>query len=524
MPRLFDSDENQVSIEHVAEGLCADKSGSSTKEQISRVSTILKLHNYLVNQTHPDIKLIDCSKRYGNILADLRDIVERSNDNVCSDEKIYLIDEFHRNYISTARDDIKLRYAEVKQAAPEVLRLFFMHYAMEVSAICKRGLITNIEWDLQDKHDEDEFDFESETFFNKLMEKMSTSFSPVTAVNDYDDALLIWDLVQHNGNEETDPLTGESVKLYVKTNQIEQIKQIQERCRCRFRPFYDKLIMPIISLSDMGYSCSGERFERELGELKTNKLVNRWYGITQVCEAILPIKFYQDSSLQEHETVIISKDEAQLLNKERSDDTTANKICRPVQYEPTTNSISGVDKLDSVETVEAQELVQDVSLKTSVKERAIKRAYRRLIKNIKEKKTNKVYYSHKVQPQVAAIKEVKTTEKQSDPADKHGFVKVELQHKLGQQLDRLSDEELLSLEGAFGRKGGLIKRHKRGPRPGDVNLLQLQRDQVLSYEHTKSLSDIISGWIDEISPSRRTIMVFGALVLGALILGIVLAV
>lgn len=524
VPHLFDGDENSVSIKHIAEELCATKSGS-TKEQISRVSTVVKLHEFFSNLAE-DTKLSDCGKRYNEVLTSLQNLVSVSNENVCSDDKIDLIEDFHRNFISANREDVKQRAADGREAAPEVLRLFFMHYALEISAICKRGLITNIEWDLHDKVKKSDFDFGGHTVLNELMAKMSASFSPVTAINDYDDVLLIWDMVEDDAEEEVDELTGEPVRLLIKAKRVDQIKRVQEKCRCKFRPFYEKLIMPIINLVDIGYSYTGERFERELHELRVNPLVRRWYGVTQICEAILPIRFYQDDKLAERELVIISREEEVVIKEQLAGNIDhTGQVCSgsELKYEPTTNSMVGIDKLESVETIEAQELVYDVNLKVTVRERAIKRAHHRLLKNIQDKEAEHLYYSHRKEEVDGG--EVKVSD--GNPAEpevgEEEFVKEGLQERLSEQLKGMSDEEILAMEGAIGTRKRIIKRNKQRPRAGDVNLLQVQNKQVLSYQHTKSWSEMFDGFLDKFAPRKRNIILFGSILIGILVLVLVVA-
>lgn len=111
----------------------------------------------------------------------------------------------------------------------------------------------------------------------------------------------------------------------------------------KFKPFYDKLIMPLISLSNLGCNYQGELLARELEELKKNKLVRRWYNIVQTCEAFNSMDIYGDPEMvfdNKQALTFITKNEAAELKKQHTksigeEETEDGSKERAIEYDPT---------------------------------------------------------------------------------------------------------------------------------------------------------------------------------------------
>lgn len=449
-------------LESLIKLLCESK--ESKDELVSRISTVVKLAEHFEEQLHDD-RLTECRLKYSESIKELKEVVTLSSKNVCSEEKVSLIDKFHRKYISTVpAPDNELRIDEqvVANEAPYLLRLFFMHYAMEVSAICKRNLINNLEWELGDEFTEEDYEFGSNRgVLSRIVTNLNNYFSSNEAVNNYEDVILIWDLIQGDMLDESskelknaanvcvDKSTGEPVKLILKARYVVNVKMMQQKCSRKFRPVYETLILPIIRLSDLGYSSKGEQFSKEIEEFKKNRLVKIWYNLTQLCEAILPIKFVHDKSLREHQAVIITKEEADFLEQQQPVEA---KSQEPVfEYTPTTNSMLRIDKLDSVSTAEARNLVNKVKLNVDSRDRALRRTLLKVIRNLRTSNFSYLFISYKAQIR-KILQDDSLTKKVPDGESSKRFVKKDIQDVLIESLADMSEFELLKLEGAMRRE------------------------------------------------------------------------
>lgn len=104
------------------------------------------------------------------------------------------------------------------------------------------------------------------------------------------------------------------------------------------------------------------------------------------------IKFYQDKTLGLDSAQVISADEAKQLVQTQSqlvEVGVGGKQVKWFTYEPVTNSMEGIDKLDWVGTEEAQELISQIKLDISKEERATNRAMDQIARNIGQSQDTK---------------------------------------------------------------------------------------------------------------------------------------
>lgn len=98
----------------------------------------------------------------------------------------------------------------------------------------------------------------------------------------------------------------------------------------------------------------------------------------------MPIELYADECLGGNAVVVIGKEEAQVLEERGLGDDHDEDQLRPIEYEPSTNSMEQIDQLDSVATMKAQRLVASVRSNLSAKDRAIRRAIFQLFRNMRQ--------------------------------------------------------------------------------------------------------------------------------------------
>lgn len=526
VPDILDYDSDS-DIDLIAGHVCTDVHAIfHTNQQISRISTVVRLNHLVAESAAP--KWDTCRQRFGESIKSLARLLQTSNQNVCSDEKLSLIEDFHSRFVSTTKED----KAKQTDEAPNLIRIFFLHYAMEVSAICRRGLINNLEWDISKLFQEQDYQMGEDNVFSRLLDGMAEQFGSMDKVNDYDDIILIWDLIKgslydknnqqaiqklqqqqrQSGGEDlteegVDQVTGESVKMLVKVKSPSRMQLMQQKCRNTFKPVYGKLILPIIRLSYLGYSQSGQRFEKELQELRVNPLVKRWYEITQICEAILPVRLFQDEALEANQVVMITKSEAAELSKLQSPTLeAASEELQQVEYEPTTNTMMAIDQLSSVETIAGQQLVKSINTNISARSLAIKRMLRRLLKKSKDFILNR------------AMSFLFSRKKNSNNNELQ-YVSENIKEVSSRSLAQLTEEELLNLEGGACVHRP-IERRRRRQRKGDVDQERSARSEAISYMHTKSWSDIMAGFwanITVLAPSWPMLIMIMFFIMGLII-------
>lgn len=363
---LDDGEEtSEGGIKFIANIVC--KNNDSVYKQVAKPYTVLKLNEYLSNTSDLDSdELVECFETYEDSLSDLSKIISSSDRNVCSDEVVSLIRDYHLKYISESDHDRAYNDA----AAPKMLKIFFIQYALKVSAICKLAVIGNLERQASLLNEVEL----SSPLLGSVLSELSTYVNPVEKVHDFDDLQLGWDAVLLDGPPDIDPIAKEPVRLYLKVKDANTMVAWQSDCRNKFRPVYGKIIMPVVRLADCGYSANTPSVDLERKRLidRSSDGVRNWYSVAQICEAILPMRFVSDNSLLEDEVVRLSREEGRALAG-----ISVNKAALPreqkIDYEPDTNPMVYEDEL-TIKSDQSLETLRSIDLETSIVDRALGRA------------------------------------------------------------------------------------------------------------------------------------------------------
>lgn len=383
------------------------------KKQISRQSTVDKLANFFESSAVSGGYYAQCAERYRDIVADLNLVLKTRPDNVCSEEKVSAIERFHNKHLSTSSNvAVDLVKARAEADRHPMLNLFFMYYVMEVSAICKNSVLEQLQLAHGEfEFTEDEYELVGENnSLAHLLSGISGYLAPPDKLSDLDDIVYLWDLLGHGivgkiirstllvadddeqqqqqqqptQDDQIDPETGAPIRILLKVKDGQTAKLIQSKCLNRFRPIYSKIIVPVTRLSNLGYfgDFSNNQNSKEKSALLNNELLKKWYNLVQVCEALRPIKFYEDPSLDANDAVIMTMKEAQQLDGETQIETQADDDDVRIEYEPSTNKWpSGMDRLVTVDELKAQDLVRRIKLNLSAHDRSMNRIFARLVKN-----------------------------------------------------------------------------------------------------------------------------------------------
>lgn len=124
-------------IDVVAQAVCdkAKAAGKFKNHQISRLSTIVKLDEYLASSAN---KLSDCYSSHKTTLSELRKLITNGHlKTECASDMIEAIEAFHKEYIQEASQE---------KLVPQMIKFFFMRYAAEVGAACPEASRVSPVW------------------------------------------------------------------------------------------------------------------------------------------------------------------------------------------------------------------------------------------------------------------------------------------------------------------------------------------------------------------------------------------
>lgn len=264
----IDAQSNEVAIN--LKKLCNDQ-----PVDLNRVSQLIDIIE-LLETGYQEPK---CNSDTTEAILDIFTLITEHKDDVCSMSKVDQIRDYHLEYVV---DNNK------RKSLPKALRNFFISYGLKIDSICKKNMINSLVLDTTST-----LTLEDYSILNSWTNDENSLLNEINGgPADYGDLLSM----KGFANAEM-PLFDEkenSEKLLVKKATSNLLKQIQSVCELRFKPFYERLILPLVRLSNLGYDYQGEELERELVEFRQNIRVQQWYKITYLCESFKDIELVQD--------------------------------------------------------------------------------------------------------------------------------------------------------------------------------------------------------------------------------------
>jgi hypothetical protein len=331
------------------------------------------------NQENP----VESCKVYKESFDDLENILEVvQGGHICNLDLVDKIRDFHFKYVHNP-SELK---REDSERIPTSLRYFFMSLCFQISANCKKNLINDLEYVTKGQITEDDYEE------IKLLEKHDANLVGIKSqVTDFDDILLLDDLNEVAGAEQGEDENEVGVIIKVKTNQV--LGKLLRVCQRKFKPFYDRLIMPLIRLSNLGYNYEGELLEREIDELKTNQLARRWYYIVQVCESLRSFKIYEDPDdvvdtygVPRQQVTLISKDEAAMLERRNlkpvGEENLGAETGKPIEFHEIVSHND--DELWIQDQEELHKLVKQHKASATERDRIKERLFKMIVSKLKE--------------------------------------------------------------------------------------------------------------------------------------------
>lgn len=271
--------------------ICALNSRPRGFTSLDQVRSVLDGHNRLEGAA--------CSAEFNEAFEELGKLVAdgRIVGDICGREAYGAIRRFHQRFISAytpeaARPELLLARNQRLKPIPPSLAQFFILFALQASAQCKRELVARLEGDLGGLVSDEEFEVmrnarrEAARLFGHEYRERTTKFDKL--VLPVDDDLLA---------TAADQGEDEDGKLYFKVRFGDVLKRMQDLCEFKFRPIYEELFRPVIWLANLGYSDrTNTKHEREL--LNHNKNFTRWLSIIEHCQVFKYIEVIHDDSLE----------------------------------------------------------------------------------------------------------------------------------------------------------------------------------------------------------------------------------
>lgn len=345
------------------QSICEKNNHKTTLKAISQVKNLISD----VKKERPD----SCEPYLNSFiqLDPILNVVQTGN--TCNLEMVNMLRNYHLEFINGSEkknSDDKI---------PNQLRFFFISLCFQISAECKMTLINSLEYDTKENITEEDYKT------NDLLEKYGATFlDRGTKIEDFDDILLLSDINSAIGGLDE---TSRDTKIMVKVKTNMMLKSLVKTCQNKFRPYYEKLILPLVVLSNLGYNYQGELLARELKELKDSELIRRWYNIVQTCEAFRAIEIFEDNDnvLEGQQAItLISKDEANSLREKQINNNNDENNSEAIVYEP--QPAHNSDELWIQDQSELEKLVNKYKANASESERIKKKLLKKLFSKFKE--------------------------------------------------------------------------------------------------------------------------------------------
>lgn len=334
-----------------------------------RLVSISQVRQLIADSKSAEISACNDIRRSLNLLDEILEVVESGK--TCNLDLVEKIRRYNYVFVAHSKSNKKVDQGD-SRPTPDAVRQFFISLCFQISAECKISMINSLENDTRELISEPDYDI------IQLLERSGvTLLDTETEVSDFDDIVLLDDLQNSlEGPQET----PSKLLIKVKSNRI--INDLIRTCRNKFKPIYDKLIMPLIKLSNLGFNYQGELLARELEELKHNVLVKRWYNIVQTCEAFESVEIYEDPDMlpssDRRAITFITRTEAQKLAKQqKSPSERTDEDGSPIEYEQVKTHNS--DRLWIQDQQELERLVWKYQARVTEAERIRSKLFRKLL-------------------------------------------------------------------------------------------------------------------------------------------------
>jgi len=301
--------------------LCSSNSDASD-EHIEVAFKSVTLKDVCANRQVPIISVADARRLIGELIQEpdmcpesfRQSLYELSpvlalekGQRLCGEAKFKQIAEYHFRYINPKQEtyrtgddldhlnkvvkkrplteekfDYSVQLDDYKQEImiPISLQQFFKAWALQVSGLCKRALVDNLERAIQTLLYDTELDL-----IDRFVKIGPQVMDPITKspTNELKFSTLVYMPELEGFRGPNDDV------LHAQTTQLDLTKEpelnvFMHACRDRFRPIYSKLILPVVRLAKLGYDYVGPRIDDISDTFTKDSQMLKWLALTSVCE------------------------------------------------------------------------------------------------------------------------------------------------------------------------------------------------------------------------------------------------
>lgn len=274
-----------------------------------------------------------CDRRVESAVIELHDIAVMDREDVCTQDKADKVASWFKEFGLFSPENVLM--------IPGPLKKFFYAYGLLLSEACRKNMAKHLIEDSHQRLNEEDF-----ALLNRWTDDDSFLSRMIKDPKDFDHLVLPKKLNKVLKKPKSKNSDEDDKTIYIETPTAGEIKKIQYHCQKRYKPFYSKLILPLITLSEAHFNFKGESVERDQ---KHGKEIYQWYRIVFMCESLADIEIIENPSAATAVAVagdsaegpkkrvrLLTKEEAEELKKvvPQTEDT-----LEQIEYEPSAVSL-----------------------------------------------------------------------------------------------------------------------------------------------------------------------------------------
>lgn len=235
-------------------GLRKDASEVTTLSEVKSIIALLKDTDQGIN----------CPSDVKSAILALESVIELGS--VCSEVAAQTIVGFWQDYVKAG--------SKFKAHLPRPLRRFFLAFGNQVSKVCKRTMIAELEKVSNEQGI-------TEQDINIVTESIKGNINDVFGADANIEDLLALIQAENKVRPEDDKAT-----IDMEPRQKKYFELIQERCVKKFKPIYDTLIVPVVRLTSIGMNYKSDLIDAELASFQQQKVFKDWFAAVLACQTV----------------------------------------------------------------------------------------------------------------------------------------------------------------------------------------------------------------------------------------------
>lgn len=246
---------------------------------------------------------LDCPQKTKEAIIDLLHLVDSRTNVFCTVPMVQQILDYYINYLAPPDAADTDTWKVIGYKLPRALKKFFIAFGLQVSNICRDKMFNSLILEAKTVLSEQDRSFMATmTDVNGVMGdivKMNTDDSSIVLPRDL---LRILKRVYEKGNDYSDE------RIYIQMRNGHQIRTSQEICSMRFRPIYEKSLLPSVMLTNIGLNYKSIETKSKFTDQVLADLVP-WYRILYVCETLATIEVVEMPANRTERVRVLSEQE-----------------------------------------------------------------------------------------------------------------------------------------------------------------------------------------------------------------------